>query len=359
MFRSPAKESAMEHGCKPSIYLYPITPYTYTAGANDYIIKKSNCLSEEFEIINSETSLGVLDILLKFFKTDILYFNWIEDLADKSFGYLQVALLFFILLASRLSGKKVIWFVHNNISHYPKNKWLKKVVRNMMTIFADKIFTHSRQLDIYHKIPNISAFDHPMEMNEFITDAPEQEFDVLIWGNQSPYKGTNDLLRYNKQNKDLQKIKFMIAGSFSPASCYEEIEKLKAPNIQVINRVIDDNELLQLFGKSKYVLFCYKKDSVLSSAALCRTLSYGKTVIGPNVGAFKELGEKGLVYTYENFDELTHKLQACLAENAQIEQARISEYIKGTGWNNFKEFLITGIMDTSPRRRISFKRAIA
>lgn len=349
----------MKNGCKPSIYLYPITPYTYSFGANDYIIKKSSCLSEEFCIINSETRIGLLDIILKFFKTDILYFNWIEDLADKNFGYLQVVLLFFILLACRMFRKKVIWFVHNNISHYPRNKWLKKIIRRMMTMFADKVFTHSRQLDLYNKLSNITCFDHPVEENEFIEDAQEPEFDVLIWGNQSPYKGTGELLQYNRGNKDMQKIRFLIAGCFASKAFYDEIEELKEPNIRIINRVIDNDELLHLFGKSKYVLFCYKKNSVLSSAALSKTLSYGKTIIGPDAGAFKELGEKGLVYTYNSFEDLMHILQYIIANKVQIEKGRISDYVRATAWRNFKEFLITEIKDTASKRTLFLKRTVA
>jgi beta-1,4-mannosyltransferase len=349
----------MKNGCKPSIYLYPITPYTYSFGANDYIIKKSDCLSGDFSIINSQTRIGILDIVLKFFKTDILYFNWIEDLADKSFGYLQVLLLFFILLACRVFDKKIIWFVHNNISHYPKNKWLKKIIRSMMTNFADKIFTHSRQLDLYNKIPNITCFEHPIEENKFVEENANPEFDVLIWGNQSPYKGTSDLLKYNQQNKELQKIKFLIAGSFASDAFYDEIENLREPNIQIINRVIEDEELVELFSRSKYILFCYKKNSVLSSAALSKTLSYGKTIIGPNVGAFKELGEKGLLYTYETFDDLAYKLQASLLNKSQVDKCRISEYIRATAWCNFKEFLVSEIKDTASKRTLFLKKAMA
>src|SRR4051812_35353757 len=110
---------------KPSIYLYPITPHTFAEGANDYIIKKSNCLSEDFMLVNSATKAGILDIVFKLFKTDVIYFNWIEDLADKSFGYLQVVILFMVLLTCRVLNKKVIWFIHNNISHSPRNKKLK------------------------------------------------------------------------------------------------------------------------------------------------------------------------------------------------------------------------------------------
>jgi glycosyltransferase involved in cell wall biosynthesis len=340
----------MKNGCKPSLYLYPITPYTYAVGANDYIIKKSSFLSEEFIIINSETRIGILDIILKFYKTDILYFNWIEDLADKRFGYLQVPLLFFILLAARLCQKKIVWFVHNNISHYPKNRQLKKAISQMMTVFADKIFTHSKQLDIYNRIPGIRCFDHPVESNEFIEEQPDPEFDVLVWGNQSPYKGTKDLLQYNRQHTTLQHVKFLVAGSFSSADFYHEVESLKEPNVQVINRVVEDKELLQLFRQSKFVLFCYKKDSVLSSAALCKTLSYGKTIIGPNVGAFKELGEKGLVYTYETFDDLAGMLPELLKQNAQIEKRKINDYVKSTAWINFKEFLVTGIKDSTRKK---------
>jgi beta-1,4-mannosyltransferase len=349
----------MKNGCKPSIYLYPITPYTFAVGANDYIIRKSNCLNEEFSIINSGTRIGLLDIVLKFFKTDILYFNWIEDVADKNFGYLQVALLFIILLCSRLLNKKVIWFVHNNVSHYPKNRKLKNLIRRMMAAFADKIFTHSHHLDLYNRLRNISCFDHPTEENQFVEEISEPEFDVLIWGSQSPYKGISDLLQYNRETKTMQNIRFLIAGEFPSSTFFAEVKALQEPNITIINRVIEDSELVDLFKKTRYVVFCYKKHSVLSSAALSKTLSFGKTIIGPSAGCFKELAEKELVLTYDSFEELNAILQQSLASNKKIDQAKILSYIKANDWDHFKQFLVREIQETTSKGSLTYKKSMA
>jgi beta-1,4-mannosyltransferase len=349
----------MKMRSKPSIYLYPITPHTFSEGANDYILRKGHCLSEDFLIINSATRTGILDIVLKFFKTDVIYFNWIEDLADKRFGYLQVMVLFFVLIGCRLLNKKVIWFIHNNISHYPKNKALKKIVRQMMTAFADKTFTHSTEVDMYRKIPRIRCFDHPVEQREFIKENPRPEYDVLIWGTQSPYKGVSDLLRYNQASSDLQEIRFLIAGRFTSEAFYNEVAQLKLPNITIINRVIDDRELEDFFERAQFVLFSYKKNSVLSSGALAKTLSYGKTIFGPDTGAFKELAGKGLVHTYRSFDDLATMLKRSKTCDMKIDRVKISRYTAAHAWDHFKEFLVSEIKDVTSGKSLFFRRSMA
>jgi beta-1,4-mannosyltransferase len=348
----------MKTRSKPSIYLYPITPHTFLDGANDYILRKGTCLSEDFLIINSATRAGILDIVIKFFKTDVIYFNWIEDLADKRFGYLQVIVLFFVLIACRLSGKKVIWFIHNNISHYPKNKTLKKIIRRMMAAFADKTFTHSMQVDIFRHLPLVRCFDHPVEQHEFIKEHPQPEYDVLVWGTQSPYKGVSDLLRYIRSSTDMQQLKFLIAGKFTSEAFYNEAAQLKQPNVTIVNKVLDDIELKDLFERSQFVLFSYKKNSVLSSGALAKTLSYGKTIFGPDTGAFKELAEKGLVHSYRSFDDLAKLLKRSKTCDMRIDRETIRRYIAANAWDYFKEFLVSEIKDVTSRKNF-FRRSMA
>jgi beta-1,4-mannosyltransferase len=178
-----------------------------------------------------------------------------------------------------------------------------------------------------------------------VEEQASPEYDILIWGSQSPYKGVTDLLKYNYENTGMQNSRIVIAGKFSTEEFYQEALRFKAPNVTFINRVIEDDELLDLFSRSRFVLFCYRKNSVLSSAALAQTLSYGKTVIGPDAGAFKELSKEGLVYTYRSFEELEQLLLRSKEEDIRIDKNRISEYAKAHSWNNFKAFLVSGIKD--------------
>jgi glycosyltransferase involved in cell wall biosynthesis len=229
----------------------------------------------------------------------------------------------------------------------------------MMAAFADKTFTHSMQLDMSRKLPLIRCFDHPVDQHEFIKENPEPEFDVLIWGSQSPYKGVPDLLRYIGSNPEMQQLRFLIAGKFTSAAFYNEVAQLKQPNVTILNRVIDNDELKHLFERSRFVLFSYKKNSVLSSGALAKTLSYGKTIFGPDTGAFKELAEKGLVHSYRSFDDLAAMLKRSRTCDMKIDRDKISRYIAAHDWNDFKAFLVTEIKDITSRKSFFSRGSMA
>lgn len=339
---------------RQGIYVYPITPYTYKEGSNDYILRVKQYLEEAFEVVNQPTRLGILDIILKLPKCNIIYLNWIEDVVDKRFGYLQVPLLFLLLLTCKLTGIRIAWFIHNDVSHSKKNFKLKKIIRKIMMRFADVSFCHSQQLSIKHQVRSLKVFDHPVEETELLKEQSTTDYDLLVWGSVSPYKGIMDFARFNYNSDKLNDQKILVAGRFSSLEFYTEVLQFHRSNIELINKVQDEEALIDLFSRSKYVLFCYQSASVLSSGALCKTLSYGKTIIGPNLGAFKELGEKGLIYTYNSFDELAHMLQGADKHLKPIDKQYIKQYIQKTSWQNFKNFLVENLSDPkiiSKRRR--------
>src|SRR5688572_23392640 len=83
---------------KKSVFVYPITKESFRQGGNNYIVNLVLHLQKDFNIVNKETRLGLLDVLLKIHKSDIIYFNWVEDIPDRRFGLLQVPLLIILLL---------------------------------------------------------------------------------------------------------------------------------------------------------------------------------------------------------------------------------------------------------------------
>jgi len=54
--------------------------------------------------------------------------------------------------------------------------------------------------------------------------------------------------------------------------------------------------LQNLIAKSILVLFTFSKVSILSSGILIDSLGYGANIVGPKVGAFKDLSIDGIVH---------------------------------------------------------------
>jgi beta-1,4-mannosyltransferase len=330
---------------KKSIYVYPTTASFFKEGSNTYIQNLRHYLGQEFYIVNKITKTGLLDILLKLPKTDILYFNWIEDIPDRKYGSIQLKSLKSLLLLAKLFNVKVVWFIHNNISHSNKNLLQKKKVIKIMTQCSDLILSHSNEIKL--KIPKekLLVFHHPLDFYK-PAEMGKNEIDLLIWGTVSDYKGIKEFVEYATGNSYLKTLRIRIAGKFKSNELFEEIKSRKTDNITIVNNLLSEDELIKLFSATNYILFTYKSESILSSAALCKSLSHGKQIIAPRIGAFKELGNEGLLHTYESFDDLETLIQDLNSGNIKkVDLSLIEKYYQATNWNSFTQFLNIKIND--------------
>ncbi len=336
---------------RKAIYIYPYTGETYKEGGNSYIRNLVTHLRNEYHIVNKKTAIGMLDVLINMNKSDIIYFNWIEDLPDRRFGYLQVLMLFLILVIAKLTNKKIIWFIHNNISHTKKNLVLKKAIIRLMKRYADLILSHSTEVKLDIPKHKLHVFHHPIEDNAVPASKKSFSYDLLIWGSVSPYKGVSGFVDFVATSATFKNYSILIAGRFTVDSYYEYVKERKPENITIINKTLPEEELSEIFSLCPYVLFTYNSPSVLSSASLCKSLSFRKTVIAPRTGSFKELGDMGLLYNYDSFEELETLLEKLRTGKLKpIDDAMLLNYIQRTGWDDFTKFLNKTIETTLYRR---------
>lgn len=300
-------------------------------------------LSQEYDIVNKQSSLGLLDLLLRLPKTDIIYLNWIEDIAGKRLAIFQAMLFFLIIFLAKAFQIKIIWFVHNNISHFKKNLWLKKIIVAALAKHADVVIAHSREVTLNIPACKFHSFDHPLEAYNPLESAHSPAYDLLIWGTVSAHKGVKEFLKFNYSSPELSAYRILIAGKFQSQAYYESLRKFLLPNIIIDNKILTEAELEEYFRTSRYVLFTYNSASVLSSAALCKTLSYGKSVIGPARGSFKDLAKKGLIYNYEDFKGLSILLEKLKDQKNILDEAKLKKYIQANSWSCFAEFVIETI----------------
>lgn len=324
---------------KKRVFIYPVSSETYKAGANNYISNLISHLSTRYTIINRETKTGLLDLLLQLHKCDIIYFNWIEDLPHRRLGFLQIPLLFFLLLAAKALHVKIVWFVHNNISHNKKFIFFKRLIIAVLKRMADVIVTHSDELTLRSK-KKIYSFHHPVDTYQPLLSPRSFTYDILIWGTVSPYKGISEFIEYAATSPVLKDLRVLIAGKFNSPEYYAYIDGKKPANFTILNKLLSEEELIDFFAGSRYVLFTYNSSSVLSSASLCKTLSFGKEIIGPYIGSFKELGNQGLLYNYNSLPALELLLNDLKQGRLKpVDQEQLANYIRHNSWDNFTEFL--------------------
>ncbi len=330
-----------------NIYMYPIEDPKKSVSKNPYIdnlietIEKNSC-----KVVNKRrvSKYGILDLLLHVSKVDTYYLNWVENLPDKRYGWIQAAVFIFIFIILKLFRKKIVWMMHNKISHSKKGLFLKIVTNYVLLNYSDVVLTHS--LDgirfgniLLKKEKMIEFIHHPLENNtKKINHDLDKDIDILIWGTISPYKGIDTFLEYLQSGGGSSNYNIHIVGKITSNELVEKLNLYVTDKIVIENTFVTSERLEYLFSRSKMVLFTYAGYSTLSSGALMDTLSYKNYVIGPNVGAFRDLNEEKLMDTFIDFNNLIEKLENGLL-NKKLDSQKLDTFIENNSWNNFGSFL--------------------
>lgn len=330
-----------------NIYMYPISDVNKSISKNPYIdklietIEKNGC-----NIVNKNkvSRFGIFDLLLYIRKVDTYYLNWIENLVDRRFGWIQALVFFVVFFILKLFKKKIVWMMHNKLSHSKKGLFLKIITNYLLINYSDSILTHSldgvRFANILLKNDkNIEFIHHPLENNtNNINHNLDRDIDILIWGSISPYKGIDTFLEYLHNTQLAKKYNIHIVGKITDSKLAEKLNQYVNNKIVIENEFVSTKRLEELFARTKIVLFTYAGYSTLSSGALMETLSYNNHVIGPNVGAFRDLKEEGLINTFTDFKNLIEKLEGGLLDE-ELNNKKLDIFIDKNSWNSFAHWL--------------------
>lgn len=326
---------------KKRIYLYPMRTQELLEANNPYLYNLSKSLQKNFEVVNYGQNIqgGILDLAKYFHKSDIFYFNWLENISRPK------ALVFsaFTKLAKAF-GKKIVWTHHNVHSHYTKNQKSQPFI-DFLVQNADHVVLHTKEsyniLNCSKTDPRIHYFFHPFfsEVSEVKSGNDSHKYDLLIWGNVRKSKGVDQFLDYLKKENKLDRYRIMIIGKFESAKYFDDVQaNYQSENIIIRNEFVSSSDLDQLHRQARYVFFPYTGSSVLNSGALITSVPKLVPIIGPNKGAFKELGELNLIETYDNFDSVTSLIESGndpVAKN--IESVKL--FCEQHSWDLFADFL--------------------
>ncbi len=332
---------------KQKAYIYPITNRLKTGVYNPYIDNFITSTEPYVDYLNKKhpSDTGIFNLVRFVWKADVLFLNWIENLPDKKFGLPQTLFFLFIIWFKKLFGIKVIWTLHNRISHYKEGYAIKKYIFYTLLRRSDVIITHSTEgirlaeSLLPGSISRIFYFPHPIipfDKTNHIAK-PHKEIDILIWGTISPYKGVDKFLHFLEQTNQLKRFRIVIAGKILSGEFSHTINRYASENITIKNEFISSEELALLIAKSKVVLFTYTGESVLSSGALIDSLAYRGLVLGPNLGAFADMQKSGLALTFNHFSDISGIMDELDKVN-HIELAkRIEEFVQNHTWERFAD----------------------
>jgi beta-1,4-mannosyltransferase len=329
-----------------NLYFYPLTTKFNPATKNPYTINFIQVLRDHFNILNEKdaSSVGIMKSLKYLFRIDVLLLNWIEELPDKRGGYFQS--LYFVLLVFylKLKNKKVVWIMHNKLSHHPGNYFMKKLLFRFILVQSDIIITHASEGIHFARSlsgtshADVRYFPHPV-IPTTITSYPGKEYDVLIWGSLAPYKSIDKFLQFLYENHLEKCYKIKVVGKITTDEYRDVLMHFQNEAIQIEDCFVEREALEDFVAKAKTVLFPYSDESLLCSGAVIDTLSMRATIIGPNTGNFRDLYELGLIYVYNDYKELIHLLDTMNSNSGIPAQQSLDTYFEETSWKRFANVL--------------------
>lgn len=332
------------------IYIYP-SPYIKIGGDNPYLKNLKNSLKGLFKIINDNSKRihGEIGVLRNINNADLFYFNWIENRPNKKFGFFRFILIILILNIIKLNPKKSILWTHHNLSSHNGNNWMVDYLFSWLSKNSNYVIAHSIQtfteMKLYNRKKPILYFPHPVftSVKNQNSSKKDKEYDILIWGKMSSYKGILEFIKYANNDNTLRKYKIALAGKFVDYHYYNSVVSQANENVIIFNKHFSNSEIEQLHYKSRYVLFSYNNKSVLNSGVLADSIGYRHTgIIGPNKGAFKDMSEKKIIFTFKKYEDILNIISSGEFKDFNL----IDHFSKKHTWCIFGKYLENNLNET-------------
>ncbi|REG92001.1 glycosyltransferase family 4 protein [Algoriphagus antarcticus] len=249
----------------------------------------------------------------------LLHLNWFENLDDSSVKSMWTSYFrkLIVLAAIKLGNKKLVWTMHNRLSHEKKSGKLSRALTKKLVAQADAIVIHSAisKNILRSQFPNLKSkivhIPHPDFIDVYGQMIPERsekrpsKLKLLFIGAIKPYKNIELLIQI--AGRFSEEIHLTIAGNPNSEAYRTELEKLAqgANNITLELKFIPDSELPTYIHQSDVLILPYSQESSLNSGTVILGFSYGRTVICPRIGTIDDLdgGEDVFDYSYENESE--------------------------------------------------------
>lgn len=335
-------------------YLYPISDRDKHLGLyNPYTDDFISSVKKEVIVVNEQdgSNTGLFNLIKYIFKIDYIFLNWIENLPERKGGALQTKFLYFIFYLSRILNIRIIWTMHNKLSHSKDHYDQKERIFRFVLKHSDQVITHSNagrsfgDTIVAGSSSRIKYMPHPVK-DRRLKEGAGKKYDILIWGTIAPYKGIDKFLDFLHQENLQDKYRILIVGKINSPEYEESLKGFSSEMIEIQNKFIEDELLQELIAQSRIVLFTYSMDSILSSGVLMDSLGYGARIIGPHVGAFADLAEEGIISTFSDFPDMIVKINESLSEkNSQVQKEKLDRFLEENSWDRFADRLLKLLKD--------------
>lgn len=293
-----------------------------------------------------------------------MHLHWIEycvfrwDTKRELITTIIFSLQFIIdIIFVRLLGVKIVWTVHNYLSHDTPFPRLELWVRRILSKLVNKIILlnkstqdeivkqyktdlnktcfipHGHYRDAYE--PLIEPIDAKTQLNLPLTGKI-----YLFLGILKPYKGIEDILEIWKSDCNLSGNHTLVIAGKPSSKVYgskltEIVSEIKGAVIYP--RFIKDNEINIFFSAADVIILPFKK--ILNSGSLILAMSYDKPIIAPRLEVIKEILGKADTLLYHPEDQ--NGLLAAIKKSNQINLGELSQQVRNScnnlNWENIGE----------------------
>lgn len=302
--------------------------------------------SEDYRVVNEPHKNPLISLFLPRNRTtDYYLFNWIENVPLYKHGYIQFCAAILLLIVAKIRRKKIIYILHNKRPHSKKRSILTSFIMNCYIKHSHRIITHASEgIDIISKITPRAVskavyLPHPLiDRLPYHDRGSEIQFDLLVWGGVTKYKGIVELLEWLSITNSPLRVK--IIGNCTDTNYIEQIEANLTLSTFYENRAASFDQISSLIEVSRFVLIPYNVESILSSGILMDSLSMGASIIAPNVGAFRDCSQnsKLCVYCYDTLNEVSQ-----IVDKHQYKEANHDSYrnfIEANSWDSVCKVLL-------------------
>ncbi len=272
------------------------------------------------DLLKGEESSSVIINSASFFSPSIIVRRWLTEKSVVHHHWFECRDIISLLNAAwklmwlfiyRLSGGKIIWTVHNKYPHNRKLMRTNSVLRFLMARLAHRLLVHcaeaTRIMTSILRVPpeKFSVVEHPdyqvirvpretalryLRKHYSPGDILDRRPFFLMFGYVARYKGNTEVMEsFSAVNTEGALI---LAGAVKTdeGNYQQDIDRIasECDRIFLTGRMIPDEDIPFFFCAADYLIFNFC-DDILYSGGVHMALNYGKKIIIPDVGCFKEL----------------------------------------------------------------------
>ena len=279
-----------------------------------------------------------------------IHLHWLFGVYDPTREGLssKLAVLFLLkLIFARLLGYRIVWTVHNFVSHEPTNIKLELLVRKAVARLAHTVIAHCNHakkliVDNWKVSPEkVAVIPHGSYVGYYPNTVSreearqnlgigEEEFVYLFFGMLRGYKGIKPLVQSFKEIRELDnKVRLVIAGKPFTDEIRNEIEEMAAGDrISLFLEYIPDAEVQMYFNACDIVVLPYQ--NVLTSGSAILAISFRRLVIVPAIGCMTELIGESLGVAYE--DSGLASAMTALKKEKSVNEKAFDDAIVSMSW---------------------------